>query len=112
MDACDHTSLPHLSIYLQDEDALKRIGASQTDSSAPVATGSAPLVEMSLNPVVAFLNQRPEPKTIETIAKSSNDGGGRDSNDRKRKVHQAGGYDYSYVDRRNWNEIRRMAREI
>lgn len=66
---------------------------------------------MSLNPVVAFLNQRPEPKAMETATKSLNDGNGRDNNERKRKIHQAGGYDYSFVDRRNWNEIRRLALE-
>jgi hypothetical protein len=63
-----------------------------------------------LNPVLRVLSQRPDPVIIETVPNTN--GIPENSNERKRKVDQAGGYDYSVYTKRNWMEIAREIKKL
>lgn len=77
------------------------------DSNANLA--SLVDVQPGINPVFAFLNQRPEPKPKESSNNSLRNRG-TNSNETKRKVDAAGGFDFSHYDRRNWTEIKSQLR--
>jgi len=78
------------------------------DSSVNLANLTEAQQQPGINPVFAFLNQRPEPKPKESSNSSRNRG--PNTNEMKRKVDAAGGFDFSHYDRRNWTEIKSQLR--
>jgi DNA polymerase III alpha subunit (gram-positive type) len=96
------------------------INSSGTFASMMAADGSmgkkdsnATLVETpqpGINPVFAFLNQRPEPKPKESSNNTAPRNKSANTNEMKRKIDAAGGFDYSHYDRRNWTEIKSQLR--
>jgi L-lactate utilization protein LutC len=67
------------------------------------------LYTLQFNPVFIFLNQRPPPTVIEAAAQQNKS---VIDHERKRKIEQAGGYDYSLYTKRNWKEISREIRKL
>lgn len=54
------------------------------------------------NPVLKFLNAREAPKVVTIKSEGVNN---NNSNVDLRKMHHAGGYDFSSYEARNWSEI-------
>lgn len=54
------------------------------------------------NPVLKFLNAREVPKVVSIKSENAANG---NSNIDLRKMHHAGGYDFSSYEARNWSEI-------
>ena len=71
-------------------------------SSDTTATQPMPAAASLPNPVLKFLNSREEPKVI---SMKGNQGGPKHNMD-LRKMHQAGGYDITEYEQRNWSEIK------
>jgi hypothetical protein len=81
-------------------------------SNQPAAAPPAPQIPIvANNPVLAFLQQRPEPQPV-LKGKELTDSLQSSRRTKKkalsivRKIHQVGGYDYSNYDKKNWQEIR------
>lgn len=64
-------------------------------------TAPAALQSSVPNPVLKFLNSREAPKAVTIKSESTRNS----SNGDLRKMHQAGGYDFSSYEMRNWAEI-------
>ena len=60
---------------------------------------------METNPVIMFLNQRPEPKVLVEGVTESKKRKELGDNQNLRLMHTAGGYDHAQQNRRNWIEI-------
>lgn len=59
------------------------------------------------NPVMIFLNQRPLPQPVQSSTKPQSV---RD-NVKRRRMHEAGGYDFKNYEKRNWMEIKFLLRQ-
>ncbi len=65
------------------------------------ATGGVAAVATAPNPVLAFLNQRPLPLPINPPVPKQKVSSSEDM----RRLHTAGGYEYSCYEKRNWAQI-------
>lgn len=86
------------------QSSLPALMADESSNAAdPLVTPSTLPGSSAVNPVVAFLASREEPKLVSTL----NHGGLKAvrSNADLRKMHQAGGYDFSEYERKNFSEL-------
>lgn len=105
-----YTSLSHASTFQDSDPALTQavvarlLGNTNGPSDAvDTATTPAAMVSSIPNPVLKFLNSREAPKAL-TI-KSEDAHSRNNTNIDLRKMHHAGGYDFSSYEMRNWSEI-------
>ena len=76
-----------------------------TDAEAAAAPQAQSMASAAIpNPVLKFLNQREEPKVVSIKAETDQQKLVK-SNAELRRMHHAGGYDFSSYERRNWSEI-------
>lgn len=76
-------------------------GSSTLGDAATPAQTMAPAASALPNPVLKFLHAREEPKVVGMKPAASEPHRNVDV----RKMHQAGGYDISLYEKRNWAEI-------
>jgi hypothetical protein len=84
--------------HAQSENADANNSAS-TAAANPISMAAASIP----NPVLKFLNSREPPKALVIKSEASNNPNA--TNVDLRKMHQAGGYDFSSYEARNWSEI-------
>lgn len=99
---------------LQDTDLILNVRMDQISKKPKIVQNTSfTSGDVGWNPVIAFLNQRTEPQPVSSSSSEKKAVAGEsNNNERKRKILAAGGYDYSFREKKGWKDIERNVKNL